>query len=273
MRAVHQEHTLRARDGAALSAQTWRPEGWRAEVLVVPGYADHAERYRELAHNLAEHGIATIAVDLRGHGRSSGRRGFVAAWDAYLDDVEAAWSLFQGDHRFLLGHSQGATVALDFVHRRRPELRGLVVTNPFLATSMPVPKLKLWLGRLMGVIYPKLSLPTEIPPSEISNDPTMVNGYIRDPLVFDVVSAGWFREVSAAQKRVRAIAELPVPLLYIYSAPDGIASSEANATLSAAIEAPDKTVWFREGEKHEVLNEVDRLSLHRQVGEWIVGHV
>ena len=31
----------------------------------------------------------------------------------YLADVDAAWSLFQGERRFLLGHSQGGTIALD----------------------------------------------------------------------------------------------------------------------------------------------------------------
>ena len=268
----HAQHTLHAKDGTTLSAQTWRPDDAVAELLVIPGYADHAARYRELAHNLAEQNIATIAVDPRGHGESSGKRGHIASWGDYLADVDAAWELFQGDTRFVLGHSQGGTIALDYVAKRTPELNGLVVTNPFLDVSMKVPAIKVWAGKILGRIFPGLTMGNEIDPAVISTDPAMVDSYARDPLVFRVTTAGWFIETLAAQARVSAMRELARPLLYIFIAADPLVSSPANRALSEQLESPDKTVWVREDERHEVLNEVNRTDLHRQIGEWIIAH-
>jgi alpha-beta hydrolase superfamily lysophospholipase len=266
----HKKHTLHAKDGTTLSAQTWRPEGAKAELLVVPGYADHAARYRELAHNLAEQGIATIAIDPRGHGESSGKRGHIGSWQDYITDVDAGWELFEGDKRFLLGHSQGGTIALDYATKTPPT--GLIVTNPFLAVGMKVPAIKIWAGKILGRIYPGLTMANEIDPSVVSNDQAMVDSYARDPLVFRVTTAGWFIETLAAQARVSAMREVAAPLLYIYSAADPLVSTEANRELSEQLSSPDKTVWVREGERHEVLNEVNRTDLHRQIGEWIIAH-
>lgn len=265
----HAQHTLHAKDGTTLSAQTWRPEGAQAELLIVPGYADHGARYRELAHNLAEHRIATITIDLRGHGESSGKRGYINSWHDYLADVDAGWQLFTGEKRFLLGHSQGGTIALDYVANRAPSLHGVIVTNPFLAVAMKVPAIKVWAGKILGRIYPRLTMSNEIDAAFLSNDPAMVDSYARDPLVFKVTTARWFIEALAAQARVSAMRELARPLLYIYSAKDPLVSSPANRELSEQLESPDKTVWLRENERHEVLNEVNRTELHGQIGEWI----
>ncbi len=264
----HNQQTLHSRDGTTLTAQVWRPESPRAHLVVVPGYADHAARYRELAHNLGELGIATVAVDLRGHGHSSGKRGYIDAWGNYLDDVAAARGWLGGERHFLLGHSQGGTVALDVAAASPPA--GLIVTNPFLAVAFEVPRIKVWAGKALGRIVPRLTMANEIDPAVISNDPGMVESYARDPLVFKVATARWFVESLAAQERVKAMREVAAPLLYIYSPADPLVSSTENARLAERIDSPDKTVWVRRGELHEVLNEVHRTALHRQIGEWIV---
>ena len=46
-------------------------------LAVVHGYFEHSGRYRALAEAMAGLGVATYAVDLRGHGLSDGARGHV----------------------------------------------------------------------------------------------------------------------------------------------------------------------------------------------------
>jgi alpha-beta hydrolase superfamily lysophospholipase len=60
-----------------------------ARLLIVHGYGEHAGRYIHFMQWLAERGVASEAIDLRGHGRSPGRRGFVVRWDEYIDDLKA----------------------------------------------------------------------------------------------------------------------------------------------------------------------------------------
>src|SRR5690606_18866838 len=53
------------------------PEGTvKAMLGIVHGYADHGARYRHVMGALAEHGIGSVAIDLRGHGRALGPRGY-----------------------------------------------------------------------------------------------------------------------------------------------------------------------------------------------------
>src|SRR5437016_5783680 len=83
---------VRAEDGEIAGAggtfyrRSAVPEGaaW-ARVGVVHGYGDHSGRYVHFLRWLAERGVAVHAVDLRGHGLSAGRRGFVARWEEYLE--------------------------------------------------------------------------------------------------------------------------------------------------------------------------------------------
>jgi acylglycerol lipase len=267
---LYDEQRHPSADGTSLNLASWAPDGpVSATVLVVPGYADHANRYRELGHTFARLGLRTVALDLRGHGHSAGRRGHLDRFDHYLADVDAAAQAL-GEKFFLLGHSMGGLVALDWV-TRRPEgsVRGLIVTNPFVELGAPVPPFKLKIGELAGKLWPTLALPSGIDPAGISRDLAIVEAYRRDPLVFTTATAGWFREITVAHARVRALASVDMPLLYIHSDADRVVSSAAHAALGAQLASPDKTVWLRAGEYHEVLNELDRKTLHADIAQWI----
>jgi alpha-beta hydrolase superfamily lysophospholipase len=272
MPAEHQEVVLHAHDGTAVFAQRWGPcdTPARAELLIVPGFAEHSGRYRELAHALCNRGITTLAIDPRGHGQSSGRRGHVDSFDDYLADVEVSLTAMRGSRRFVLGHSQGGLIVLEFVARRSTELAGVIVTNPFLALAAPIAPAKLAVGRLLAHVWPTLSLGNDIDPALLSHDTAIVEDYRRDPLVFRVATPGWLREVTAAQTRVRAMTTCRVPLLYVYSDQDGLSLPAASQALSEQLVAADKTVLVRPGELHEVLNETNRSELFGQLADWIL---
>ncbi len=76
-RIHHREDLVQASDGLQLFEQSWSPEVVRALVVVVHGYAEHSARYESTAFHLARNGYAVQAFDLRGHGRSQGKRCFV----------------------------------------------------------------------------------------------------------------------------------------------------------------------------------------------------
>jgi alpha-beta hydrolase superfamily lysophospholipase len=279
MSANRTQLTLTSDDGTQLAAQRWAPlTDAKAALLVVHGYADHAERYREVAVALAERGIDTVAVDLRGHGHSAGQRGFISDWSEYIADVETAFGAMTTAHsghgipRFVLGHSNGALVALDWVADKKPDIHGLIVTNPFLQLAMKVSPLKIGAGHIAARIAPRIALPSGIDAEVLTHETAIVDAYRRDPMVFGTATAGWFRASRKAQARVRALTRIGVPLLYVHSDGDRLASPEANAALAAQLESPDKTVVVRKGEMHEVLNETNRAELFARVGEWIVGH-
>ena len=67
--------TVLAPDGTSLAFEAREVAQPRAALLILPGWSDHAGRYGPTADTLAAASIATYTLDLRGHGRSGGRRG------------------------------------------------------------------------------------------------------------------------------------------------------------------------------------------------------
>jgi len=274
---LHQERTLYTEDGLRLATERWQPTeaDVRVELLVVPGYADHAARYRDMAHALAPLGIALTALDPRGHGRSEGPRGHVGRYEEYHLDVRAALGALElGRPRFVLGHSQGALIVLDaLMHNALPgELAGLVLTSPFLDLALRVPPWKVAVSDLAGRYVPRLALPSGLLPSSLSHDEAEVQAYARDPLVFKTATAGWFAAVKLAQARVMQLRALRMPLLLYYSPDDAIALASATARFVEQVAVGDKTVHIRAGEGHEPQHELERAGLFKDIGAWVLAH-
>ncbi|MDC3379278.1 lysophospholipase, partial [Planctomycetota bacterium] len=103
------ELELRSLDGTPLWVRSVRPETARAQLAFVHGFAEHGGRYQETLRWFAERGFNTAVIDLRGHGRSGGKRTFVRQWADYVDDVEAYLGHVAENSgelpTFLIGHS------------------------------------------------------------------------------------------------------------------------------------------------------------------------
>src|SRR5687767_80162 len=106
----------RSGSGPALYYASAMPSGGaKAFLAMIPGYADHGARYAHVQGALAEHGIASTIIDLRGHGRAEGTRGFCNRWSDFLDDARELRRLVEnrakGAPTFLFGHSFGGLLA------------------------------------------------------------------------------------------------------------------------------------------------------------------
>ncbi|RYE86105.1 MAG: hypothetical protein EOO78_37540, partial [Oxalobacteraceae bacterium] len=92
---------------------------------------------------------------------------------------------------------------------------------------------------------------------------------LADPLVFGSANAAWFAQVKEAQRRVQQLQQLGVPLMYVYSDADPVASPAANAHLAQRLQAPHKVICRRPQERHEVLHELQRQELFARIGDFI----
>src|SRR5258705_7896083 len=81
--------TLTAPDGALLVYDMYEAAAPRAAVLGLHGWADHAGRWRDVGERLCAAGYSTYLLDLRGHGRSGGRRGHLSRFSQLLGDLQA----------------------------------------------------------------------------------------------------------------------------------------------------------------------------------------
>ncbi|MGH8975942.1 MAG: lysophospholipase [Acidimicrobiia bacterium] len=269
----HAEEAWPLPNGVTLWARRWEPEGAaQGAVGLVHGLGEHAGRYGNLVARLTGAGYAVCAVDLRGHGHSSGRRGHtlveecVADIDRLLDDMAGR---FPGLPRFLYGHSFGGLLVLSHLLRRRPPLAGAVVTGPALHTDLRAQKLKVLATRALGRLAPEVTLPSGVDSSLVSRDPAVVAAYRADPLVHDRVSLGFGRQALAAIDHTLAHAgEISVPLLVLHGGADRLTFPSGSQALAAAVPG-DCTLRILDGLYHEVHQEPEREQVFDEVVAWL----
>lgn len=275
-----EESTVRTTDGLSLHVETWRPPAGTktlAAAVMVHGFSAHAGNYRHVAQQLARAGIATWLYDSRGHGHSEGRRGFVRRFSDYSDDLAivlaAARAGAPGLPVVLIGHSQGGTVALDYLTGGRQPVDALVLATPWLALKMKVPAIKLVLSRLMGGIWPTLTMGNEIKPDQVSRNPEVIAGWKDDTLIHHVATPRWFNEVRAAQARIIASASpeaLKIPTLLLAAGDDRLVSTDASLAFAQAV-GPTVEVRTYPGLYHEIFLEPERDAVMTDIATWVAG--
>jgi len=265
---------LGAPDGALLRYRVWDAAGEpRAAVLLVHGLGDHSGRYAGLARALAGRRITVAAVDLRGHGRSAGRRGHVASFAEYLGDVEAfrrevVRSLPPGLPLFLLGHSMGGLVALRYL-QTHPDVpfRGAILSAPALDLVEAVPAWKRALAAVLSRAVPVVPFPNGIDANDLTRDPEAAAAYRADPLVHDRITPRLYREMRAAMQAARAHRDaVRTPLFFLLPGSDRIVHTPAAL---AYAEGRAERVRTYPGFYHESFNEPERAAVFAEVAEWI----
>ena len=78
-----------ASDGTILRGQIWAAENPKAVMSLVHGFGEHSGRYADMASYLNSKDISVVTLDLRGHGKSDGRRGYCPDYNLLLSDVDA----------------------------------------------------------------------------------------------------------------------------------------------------------------------------------------
>jgi lysophospholipase len=274
--AAVEDGSLAAADGTRLVYSMHRCSTPRATVLVAHGYAEHRRRYRHVVDVLLPAGISVLTYDLRGHGESGGRRGFVHAFDEYLDDlglmVEFAREQMAAP-LFVLGHSMGGLIATRWLQNDERALAGVVLSNPALQVKMPVPGWKMTLARMLSRMLPAFSLPTGLPAEFISRDPEEVRLYAEDPLVFPGATTRWAVEFSDAQEdTLRRPADFrAAPTLVLLGSGDRVIDSTVSQSFYADVASTDCQVRVRDGAYHELFNDQkpDRDEVLAEMVAWL----
>lgn len=214
-------HIVAAEDGTPLLLRRWLPDKpARAQLLMVHDYLDYGERFSAMAQALVPRRIGCHAIDLRGHGVSSGPRGHVRTLTDYSDDIQASLNALPPGPQFLLGVGHSGLCVMDFVAQRRPQLQGLIAVEPAITIrALHRPKWQHTLMRALGGIWPRVRVPKALWYDVGYEAAPLVRAPMQPALLAPLqpkhMSGAWWRDVPRIQQRVSKVAQLNVPLLYI----------------------------------------------------------
>ncbi|MEX6506597.1 alpha/beta fold hydrolase [Jiella sp. M17.18] len=289
--AFDREETLDSRSGAALHLYSRSARGpARGIFLLFHGLAEHAGRYGRFAGELADAGFHVYAHDHRGHGSTvapdAPLRRFAKAGgaDRVLADCRAVHRHAEARHPglpvFVLGHSMGGLIALNYAERHGRDLTGAAIWNANFDVGLEerVGRVALRIEKaLKGSDVPSALIrratfdawgkaiePRRTMADWLSHDPAAVDAYLADPLCGFTPSVSMMEDIlqlifQGGSEAGLAMLPKALPLHLLGGTADpvtdgGKAMTWLQARLGKAGLA-DVTLTLVEGARHETLHE------------------
>lgn len=260
-------------DGTKLYYQRWMPVSPKAIIVFVHGLADHVGRYGSFTNYFATRGYGVCLFDMRGHGQSGGRRTHVSHFSDYLYDLSQFIEFIKKSSPavplFLVGHSFGGQIVLNFVVRYAKGIRGVVALSPCISIKVEIPKWKIKLGKMAAKWLPVIRMKNDINPELLSHDRAVVDGYINDINVSKDITLRLGHEIMKNAELVMAMASrIHVPALMMHGSSDEICDSEATRKFYMRIPVYNKELKIYPGLYHELLNETDKYNVFTDINAW-----
>ena len=275
----HTEGKFTGRNNLNLYYQSWLPDGVPLAVLIViHGIAEHSGRYANIVNYFVPKGYAVYSFDLRGHGKSDGIRSHVERFSYYLDDLKTFCYKVRDENKtakiFLVGHSMGSTIALDYAVEHQSELNGLIVSGTTLKAGNSVTKVSILMAKILSVVMPKMGV-AALDANGISRDKAVVAAYINDPLVYTgKLRARWGAELLKTMNKLQStISELSLPILILQGTADRISDPSGSKMLFEGVGSKDKTLKLYQDFYHEIFNEPERQQVFLDMENWLKIHM
>lgn len=268
--------TMVTPDGMTIPVETWLPNGRpKAVIIGLHGMNDYANNFAIPAKRWREWGIATIAYDQRGFGRTRYR----GIWPGVARlDQDFATMVRLVRHRYphtpiyAVGVSMGGGVVLSEMGKPdAPKLDGIVLAAPAVWSRASMPFLYRTALTLAAHTIPGVELTSSeldrLPTDnlallrKLSKDPNMIHG-ARVDAIFGV--ANLMDSAAAAAPHIR------VPTLLLYGERDEIIPRAPIRAIIRALPADHTRVAIYRNGWHMLLRDKEARLVQDDVASWVL---
>ena len=270
------ERSFEGVGGVRIVYDVWEPddEDPRGVVVLCHGYAEHARRYDHVAQRFGESRLAVYALDLRGHGRSGGKRGYLRDISEYTEDFHTLVGIAAGEYPNLklvvLGHSMGGGIVFAYGVEHPDDYAAMVLSGPAVDAQDGVSPVMVFVAKALGQLLPGLPV-EQLPTDAVSRDPEVVAAYNADPMVHHgKLPAGIARAlIGVGETMSQRAPALTAPLLVVHGEQDKLIPVQGSRHLMECVGSQDAHLKVYPELYHEVFNEPERAVVLDDVASWI----
>ena len=282
----------------------WIPDGEPKAILqLVHGMNEYIGRYDEFAEFMCSNGFYVVGNDHVGHGESvveDEDHGFFREKNGnrvLLEDLETvrrtASETYPGIPYFILGHSMGSFLVRQFVSLHGDKLAGAVIMGTgnqppavldfgrALCTAIakvrgPRYRSQLVAGMAMGNNNKRFE-PNRTKADWLSKNEPNIDAYISNPWCTFTFTVSAYKDMFYSIRdcqRKKTIDRIPkdLPLLVTSGAEDPVGDfgKGVEQAYKSYVDAgiKDVTLKLYEGDRHEILNELDRDKVYHDLLKW-----
>jgi alpha-beta hydrolase superfamily lysophospholipase len=280
-----EELHFEASDGTRLAYYLWQqqpPSQCRALVLILHGIAFHARPYKIVAQSVAVEGATFVAMDIRGHGQSSGTPGELLSTARMVQDisdwVEHLQATFIGVPTFLIAESMSGPYGTLYTLDHPGSVDGLVLIAPATLPSWRQLVMSDSLNTLVSAITKPFAPSIELSGERLrmgSNSDEFPELRVRDPDAIQVVSPQYVLRIGEAIARLmgRLSMATATPVLILHGGSDKILSPFGSRVLYHRIASTDKNLMILPGASHTLFWDESSAAVYSIIGEWIQGRL
>ena len=298
-------------DGHRMYTYIFQPDSKpKAIVQIVHGLGEHAGRYKEIAEKLNKEGFLVCADDHRGFGRSTvskdqiGHMADKNGHELIIEDMKHLMVNTKADYPnlpyFMMGHSMGSFLTRGFLIKYHKDLNGAIIMGTRgkpkgienLGKTIANIQKSLFGGRKRAYLLDKLSVggygkkffpkdnsdlawltsdKEEIKKAQedeyFANKPASIETYIQ---LFELID-------KISNKDNYSSMDKNFPILLISGAKDPVGDMGKGVKwvheMYESLGFKDVTISLYENGRHEILNDVQRDDVAKEIIAWLNAHI
>jgi alpha-beta hydrolase superfamily lysophospholipase len=268
--------------GDELRGTLFVPEGdvgWPT-IIVCHGAGEFKENYYEMCEYLGSQGVATLALDMHGHGASGGER-FIVRMKEWVPDIRAAIDFLashpktRGSAVGAFGLSSGGTAILEaaIVDNR---LKALIALDATVRNSLPFAltaflKGLVWIGAAKKSITGKdLRVPlAKLSKANLASDPEVQTRLLADPRAIEAFLDFPFPSSEEAFfiNTIENVGSIQAPTMILWGEDDKLDPPETGRLLLAALKC-EKQLHIIAGNGHVGHLDRNRSKVFELTADW-----
>ena len=300
-------NTFKTNDGESIFYYKWTAKEdvtFKGVVQIAHGVGEHAGRYKYVAKKLQKAGYTVYANDHRIHGNSVKNSDYLGFYDGEnyfsdaVNDMRQLTEIIKKEHPnqkiILLGHSMGSLLSRDYVTKYGDDLDALILSGTAnfmkglgafgLFSAKVISKLNgkhrsnELLKNLFFKHFNKKFKPNRTKVDWISSDKKQVDLFEADPLRIEDFSISVYLDILKGSKQINEIStfkDTPKDIpIFIFSGDKDPVGEMGKGVKKVAQNYKkagvyDVTLKLYEGGRHEMLNEVNKKQVQKDLINWL----